>query len=101
MDNLSFTGNDFSFGSGTRFFAVCLSGTTDSEAYWKVYAPREDGIRLTFDTRKLVTHFQTYRQPEVRWVDHSESSNSGFHNDSPGSTIARMCASVPWRDVST
>ena len=40
-----------------KIFAVCLSGTTDSEAYWKVYAPKEDGIRLTFDTEKLVTHF--------------------------------------------
>ena len=40
-----------------NLFAVCLSGTSDSEANWKVYAPKEDGIRLTFDTTKLLTNF--------------------------------------------
>jgi hypothetical protein len=36
---------------------VCVSGTNSSEAYWKVYAPKEDGIRLTFDTEKFLTNF--------------------------------------------
>lgn len=40
-----------------RVFAVCVSGTDSSEAYWKVYAPKKDGIRLTFDTEKLLTNF--------------------------------------------
>jgi len=40
-----------------KVFAVCVSGTISSEAYWKVYAPKEDGIRLTFDTEKLLTNF--------------------------------------------
>lgn len=40
-----------------KVFAVCVSGTISSEAYWKVYAPKEDGIRLTFDTEKLLTKF--------------------------------------------
>lgn len=40
-----------------NLFAVCFSGKSDSESYWKVYAPKEDGIRLTFDTSKLLTNF--------------------------------------------
>lgn len=40
-----------------KVFAVCVSGTMSSEAYWKVYAPKNDGIRLTFDTEKLLTRF--------------------------------------------
>lgn len=38
-------------------FSVCVSGTLSSEAYWKVYAPKEDGIRLTFDTENLLNLF--------------------------------------------
>jgi len=40
-----------------KLFALCVSGTNSSEAYWKVYAPKEDGIRLTFDTEKFLTNF--------------------------------------------
>jgi hypothetical protein len=40
-----------------RVFAVCMSGTISSEAYWKVYAPKEDGVRLTVNTEKLLTKF--------------------------------------------
>ena len=40
-----------------KIFAVCVSGTISSEAYWKVYAPKEDGIRLTFNTEKLLGNF--------------------------------------------
>lgn len=40
-----------------RVYAVCLSGTISSEAYWKVYAPKEDGVRLTFNTDKLLSSF--------------------------------------------
>lgn len=40
-----------------KIFAVCLSGTSSSEAYWKVYAPKEDGVRITFDTEKFLTEF--------------------------------------------
>lgn len=40
-----------------KVFAVCVSGTISSEAYWKVYAPKEDGIRLTFDTEKMLSLF--------------------------------------------
>lgn len=50
-------GERFQLSVRDKIFAVCLSGTTDSEAYWKVYSPKEDGIRLTFDTERLVTHF--------------------------------------------
>jgi len=40
-----------------KIFAVCVSGTDTSEAYWKVYAPKEDGIRLTFNTERLLIDF--------------------------------------------
>lgn len=40
-----------------KLFSVCVSGTSSSEAFWKVYAPKEDGIRLTFDTEKLLDIF--------------------------------------------
>ena len=40
-----------------NIFSVCLSGTLSSEAYWKVYAPKEDGVRLTFNTEKLLSTF--------------------------------------------
>lgn len=40
-----------------KVFAVCISGTISSEAYWKVYAPKEDGIRLTFNTEIFLTNF--------------------------------------------
>lgn len=40
-----------------KVFAVCFSGTISSEAYWKVYAPKEDGVRVTFDTKKLLDNF--------------------------------------------
>jgi hypothetical protein len=36
-------------------FCLCLSGTKSSEALWKVYAPKEDGVRLTFKVSKLVS----------------------------------------------
>lgn len=38
-----------------RAFCLCLSGTKSSEALWKVYAPKEDGVRLTFKVSKLVS----------------------------------------------
>lgn len=40
-----------------RLFGFCVSRTSSSEAYWKVYAPKEDGIRLAFNTEKLLTKF--------------------------------------------
>ncbi|HPH81526.1 MAG TPA: DUF2971 domain-containing protein [Flavobacteriales bacterium] len=40
-----------------KVFALCVSGTLNSEAFWKVYAPKEDGVRLTFNAEKLVTNF--------------------------------------------
>ncbi len=38
----------------SNVYCVCFSGTSSSEAYWKVYAPKENGIRLTIDTYKLI-----------------------------------------------
>ncbi|HOG19093.1 MAG TPA: DUF2971 domain-containing protein [Salinivirgaceae bacterium] len=40
-----------------KVFAMCVSGTINSEAFWKVYAPKGNGIRLTFNTEKLLTNF--------------------------------------------
>lgn len=47
----------FNLPARERIFAVCFSGTISSEAYWKVYAPKEDGIRLTFNSEKLLNNF--------------------------------------------
>lgn len=38
-----------------KVFCLCLSGTKSSEAFWKVYAPKEDGVRLTFNVIKLLS----------------------------------------------
>lgn len=51
------TGNPICLPAKNKVFAVCLSKTISSEAYWKVYAPKEDGIRLSFDTNKLLNCF--------------------------------------------
>lgn len=40
-----------------NIFAICFSGTISSEAYWKAYTPKEDGVRLIFHTKKLLTSF--------------------------------------------
>lgn len=40
-----------------KIYAVCMSGTYESEAFWKVYAPLEDGVRLTISGRKLLENF--------------------------------------------
>ncbi|MFZ1806230.1 MAG: DUF2971 domain-containing protein [Cyclobacteriaceae bacterium] len=37
-----------------RAFCLCLSGTLSSEAYWRVYAPKENGMRTTIKTEKLL-----------------------------------------------
>lgn len=40
-----------------RLFALCVTGTSSSEAFWKVYSPLEDGIRLTFKTEDFINVF--------------------------------------------
>lgn len=40
-----------------RLFALCFTGTSSSEAFWKVYSPLEDGIRLTFKTEDFINIF--------------------------------------------
>ena len=40
-----------------KIFSVCLSGTLNSEAHWKVYSPGQDGVRLTINTEKFLTRF--------------------------------------------
>ena len=37
-----------------RIFCMCMSGTLSSEAYWKVYAPKDNGLRLTITTNELI-----------------------------------------------
>lgn len=49
--------NIFKLPAKDRLFSVCISGTLSSEAFWKVYAPKEDGIRLSIDTEKFLTLF--------------------------------------------
>jgi len=40
-----------------RVYSVCFSSTISSDAFWKVYAPKEDGVRLLIDSEKLLTNF--------------------------------------------
>jgi len=37
-----------------NIFCLCFSGTLSSEAYWKVYAPKENGVRLNINAEKLI-----------------------------------------------
>lgn len=46
-------------------FCLCLSGTVSSEAYWQVYAPKEDGIRLTINTEKFLNLLDNLNQCDV------------------------------------
>jgi hypothetical protein len=40
-----------------KVFASCFSGTSSSEAFWSVYAPNADGVRLTIDMEVLLSGF--------------------------------------------
>jgi hypothetical protein len=40
-----------------NIFASCFSGTSNSEAFWNVYAPNSDGVRIEFNTEILIDHF--------------------------------------------
>jgi hypothetical protein len=40
-----------------KLFASCFSKTSNSEAFWNVYAPNSDGVRIEFNTEKLIDHF--------------------------------------------
>jgi hypothetical protein len=48
-----------------KVFAVCVSGTISSEAYWKVYAPKEDGVRLTINTEKLLDLLDNVKNADI------------------------------------
>ena len=64
-----------------KLFAFCVSGTLNSEAYWKVYAPKEDGIRLTFNTSKLITNFlENIKDAEVYIGKVSYHITKEFHD---------------------
>jgi len=38
-----------------KIYSSCLSATSNSEAYWNVYAPNSDGIRLGFESSVFLT----------------------------------------------
>jgi hypothetical protein len=40
-----------------NIFASCFSGTSNSEAFWNVYAPNSDGVRIEFDSQKIIDVF--------------------------------------------
>lgn len=40
-----------------NLYSLCVTGTGSSEAFWKVYSPMENGIRLTFDMNKFIKEF--------------------------------------------
>ena len=48
-----------------RVFCVCVSGTTSSEAFWKVYAPKENGVRLSYRTEDFLEVLDTITDCEI------------------------------------
>jgi hypothetical protein len=40
-----------------KTFACCFSGTSNSEAYWSVYTPNSDGVRIEFNTQVFLEEF--------------------------------------------
>jgi hypothetical protein len=47
-----------------RIFCVCVSGTSNSEAFWKVYSPLGNGIRLTFNTKDFISVLEAISGPD-------------------------------------
>jgi hypothetical protein len=46
-------------------FCLCMSGTLSSEAYWKVYAPKENGVRVTISANRLIEALDKISDCEV------------------------------------
>ena len=40
-----------------NLFASCFSKTSNSEAYWSVYTPNSDGVRIEFSTETFMDNF--------------------------------------------
>lgn len=47
-------GMEFRLPMAQGIYALCVSGTDSSEAFWKVYSPNGDGVRLSITTEKLL-----------------------------------------------
>jgi hypothetical protein len=47
----------FSLPIKEKIFASCFSGTSNSEAYWNVYAPNSDGVRIGFEAEPFLLEF--------------------------------------------
>src|SRR5574343_1005492 len=46
-------GQELGLPMANRIFALCVSGTDISEAFWKLYSPQVDWVRLSITTEKL------------------------------------------------
>lgn len=48
-----------------RVFSLCFTERYNSEAFWKTYAPKEDGIRLIINTRNLMNKLEKIRNTDI------------------------------------
>jgi hypothetical protein len=62
-----------------KAFCLCLSGTLSSEAYWRVYAPRENGMRLTINTEKILNQLDSLEHCNVHIGEVDYQITKEFH----------------------
>jgi hypothetical protein len=48
-----------------KAFCICMSGTLSSDAFWKVYAPKENGVRLRFNTVEFLRFLNSLKSCEI------------------------------------
>jgi len=72
---------NFSLPLKDNAFALCVSATSNSEAYWNIYAPKEDGIRLTFNTEMFLEYFlDKIRNADIYIGKVDYQITNDFHN---------------------
>lgn len=48
-----------------KIFALCFSKRYNSEAFWNVYTPDNDGVRLKIDSKKLYTQLKKLTEVDI------------------------------------
>ncbi|HLP50488.1 MAG TPA: DUF2971 domain-containing protein [Chitinophagales bacterium] len=65
-----------------RTFGWCLSKRYNSEAYWQVYSPNKDGIRLRINASKLIKQLAKVTNSKI-YIGKVEYLNSRAFNSEP------------------
>lgn len=60
-----FKGKKCELPAKNKVYALCVTRTLNSEAHWKVYAPKEDGIRININSKKLINILSKLPDVEV------------------------------------